>query len=125
MRRGALVEANGVLNAADATLGIDKKDIETDAVGPPGWIFGKEDFGGCQEPGLLAGSQGLGGHGEGGTGFDFDEGEQAVLFGDGIDLAGFGAEATAEDPPAICGERVACTLFSGKTEGGVCHDAMG
>ncbi len=68
-------------------------------------LAGEQRLGGGEEAGALARRQRFGRRGEARAGFDLDQREQPVARGGDVDLARTGAQAPAEDGPALRFER--------------------
>lgn len=100
--------AEDVANPAQRAGGVDDDEVEADASRAPGGVSRKQDLGRGEEPRALFFGKRLRGLAEALAGFHLDEGEQAVLFGDDVDLAGRGALAAGLDRPSVRLERGDC-----------------
>ena len=95
-----------------AAHSIDQPSVETQAVWSPFRMLALQNGAGQKQPLLLPQRQGIGSGRQIRAGFDFDQRQNAVAFGDDIDLAGGRANAPAMNDPATLPQSLKNALFA-------------
>ncbi len=95
--------------------------VETHAALTPVRIFTQQNFRSAGQARLLARPQRCGGLGKIAPCLHFDKDGEAIPFHDGIDFAGGGADAAANNGEAVAGKRGTGQLFRGEASGEVRH----
>lgn len=107
MRTGTVLgffDPEGIGDAPDGAIGGDQHDIKARPRRAMAGVFGKPGVSRRNQPGALAWTKGESRFCQGWPGLHFNEGKQAVAFGNQVNLPGFGAASLGEDKPAFGGQ---------------------
>ena len=98
-------DPEGIGDAPDGAISRDQHYVKAHAHRAMARIGGKPGLGGGDQARALARAKSEGGFCQRRPRLDFNKGEQAVAFGDQVNLAGFGAASLGKYHPALSGQR--------------------